>query len=220
MPKAMRSPAEIELVKQKIIEKALSLIQKHGHENFSMRKLAASLNMTAANIYNYYANKEDIYRAIQTAGFSHLNAIFSEIYARNTDSRSKLKHLLLAYLDFGIGQKHYYDILFIPELYADNPWKQTNNGIKILYVYNIMQQVLAEINGKKSQINDETLHLRALQIISTLHGAVCLVNSRAIQEMGIKTKTFNEQLVNEIMMTYIRKSKKKAPARMEQSRLF
>lgn len=220
MPKAMRSPAEIELVKQKIIEKALSLIQKRGHENFSMRKLAASLNMTAANIYNYYANKEDIHRAIQTEGFSHLNAIFSEIYARNIDSRRKLKHLLLAYLDFGISRKHYYDTLFIPELYADNPWKQTDDQRINLHVFNILQQVLTEINGKKSQMNDEALHLRSLQILSTLHGAVCLVNNKVVQAIYANPSTFNEQLAAEIMVTCIRKSKKEAPARMEQSRLF
>ncbi|MEZ4549411.1 MAG: TetR family transcriptional regulator [Desulfobacterales bacterium] len=35
----------------------------------SMRKLAGRLKMTAANIYNYYQNKDDLYLAIQTRGF-------------------------------------------------------------------------------------------------------------------------------------------------------
>ena len=31
-----------------------------------MRKIATKVSMTAANIYNYYSNKDEIYLAIQT----------------------------------------------------------------------------------------------------------------------------------------------------------
>jgi len=65
MPKATRSPEEVKTVKNEILETALSLMCEDGFDALTMRKLALRLKMTAANIYNYYTNKDDLYLAIQ-----------------------------------------------------------------------------------------------------------------------------------------------------------
>ena len=80
MPKPIRSPKEVETVKNDILKTALKLMCDEGFDALSMRKLAARLKMTAANIYNYYENKDDLYLAIQTRGFQMIVDRFSEIY--------------------------------------------------------------------------------------------------------------------------------------------
>ena len=61
MPKTTRAAEEVIGIKDRILETALQHLIEDGFEHFSMRKLAARLGMTAANIYNYFTNKDEIY---------------------------------------------------------------------------------------------------------------------------------------------------------------
>ena len=56
MPKKARSEQEVQQVREEILDKTLELINEVGYENFTMRKLADKLNMTATPIYQYYKN--------------------------------------------------------------------------------------------------------------------------------------------------------------------
>ncbi|MCK5680918.1 helix-turn-helix transcriptional regulator, partial [bacterium] len=61
MPKAPRTPEEVELVRQAILDAALKIIVEDGYKGFSMRKLGRSMGMTAKTVYNYFINKDEIY---------------------------------------------------------------------------------------------------------------------------------------------------------------
>ncbi len=56
MPKATRSPEEIDAVKEKILNCAFEILVKNGFERLSMARIGAKMKMTAANLYNYYSN--------------------------------------------------------------------------------------------------------------------------------------------------------------------
>jgi len=64
MPKTTRSPEEVKKIKDRILETALQLLIDDGFMHFSMRKLAARLGITAASIYNYFTNKDELYLLI------------------------------------------------------------------------------------------------------------------------------------------------------------
>lgn len=49
MPKKPRSEQEVQKVREEILDKTLELINEVGYENFTMRKLANKLNMTATS---------------------------------------------------------------------------------------------------------------------------------------------------------------------------
>lgn len=72
MPKKPRSEQEVQKVREEILDKTLELINEVGYENFTMRKLANKLNMTATPIYQYYKNKDELYLAALTQGFETL----------------------------------------------------------------------------------------------------------------------------------------------------
>lgn len=48
------------LTKQRIVEKALALADSESIDGLSMRKLAATLNITAMALYNHVANKDEL----------------------------------------------------------------------------------------------------------------------------------------------------------------
>ena len=76
-----------------------------------MRKLGDRLGMTAANIYNYYANKSELYLDIQTRGFLLLNESFAVVLERTSDPVERLVGFAWAYVDFGLTHKDYYDVM-------------------------------------------------------------------------------------------------------------
>jgi len=57
MPKNTRPPQEIERIKKKILDAALSILFEEGFDDLSMRKLGRKLGMTAANIVTIQQKK-------------------------------------------------------------------------------------------------------------------------------------------------------------------
>lgn len=54
------------LTKEKVTEAAVSLIEKHGTADFSMRALAESLNIKTASLYNHVESMESLMVAVCT----------------------------------------------------------------------------------------------------------------------------------------------------------
>lgn len=58
--------------KQDILGAAAHLLASHGYHGMSMRDLARETGMSLANLYNYFASKEDLVFALQTRAFETL----------------------------------------------------------------------------------------------------------------------------------------------------
>ncbi len=78
MPKAAWTRDKINNTKEKILDVALKLIIEEGFNKLSMRKIAARLGITAANIYNYYSSKDEINLMIRVRGFEMLFSMLSK----------------------------------------------------------------------------------------------------------------------------------------------
>lgn len=60
--------------KQDILGAAAHLLASHGYHGMSMRDLARDTGMSLANLYNYFASKEDLVYALQKRAFETLIA--------------------------------------------------------------------------------------------------------------------------------------------------
>lgn len=69
MPKKPFTPAEVELQQNRIMDGAARVMAETGYQQLSMRILAARLDMTASNIYNYFPGKESLLLNIRRRGF-------------------------------------------------------------------------------------------------------------------------------------------------------
>ena len=206
MPKAIRSPEEVENVKNDILKTALKLMCDDGFDALSMRKLAARLKMTAANIYNYYENKDDLYLAIQTRGFQMLLDRFEEIYNSDHPTRNKLHGMMHAYLKFGIEYPDYYEIMFSRNTpkYADykgTPMEPTAFFEKqtALKVSEITTRTVMELYDGNDAIAENEALYRTIVVWSTLHGVVNLFNSRVLQEGVEASEELIYRLINDLM---------------------
>jgi len=211
MPKAVRSSSEVDAVKQKILDNALSLMCEDGFESLSMRKLSARLGMTAANIYNYYTNKDELYLMIQTNGFQMLVDRFTEISTSKLPPFKKLYAMMRAYVDFGIQNPDYYEIMFsrnTPKYadYRNTPMEPTASIEKktALQVADITCRTIIEYSDQSNAAitSDEALYI-TITIWSTLHGIVNLYNSRVLQEVIEPVDTLIEKLLNDLLKRFV-----------------
>ncbi len=206
MPKPIRSPQEVETVKNDILTTALKLMCDDGFDALSMRKLAARLKMTAANIYNYYENKDDLYLAIQTRGFQMLVDRFESIYSSDQPTREKLHAMMHAYLKFGIGNPDYYEIMFSRNTpkYADykgTPMEPTAFIEKqtALKVSEITTRTIMALYDENEAISEAEALYRTIVVWSTLHGVVNLFNSRVLQEVEEASEELIDRLFKDLM---------------------
>jgi AcrR family transcriptional regulator len=112
MPKAQRKPEEIESVKEKILSHAVDLINRDGYKGFSMRKLAARLEIAAKTIYNYYRSKDELYLLVLARGFERLHRQCINARRQHTQPFSRINAIIDAYVDFGLRETHFYNLMF------------------------------------------------------------------------------------------------------------
>jgi AcrR family transcriptional regulator len=60
------------LSRERVVAGALALVELHGVEALSMRKLAAELGVEAMSLYNHVANKDDVLDAIAEVVFADI----------------------------------------------------------------------------------------------------------------------------------------------------
>ncbi len=206
MPKAPRSKMDIEMVKQEILDAALEILYQEGFNDLSMRKIARKTKMTAANIYNYFTSKDEIYLAIQTRGFADMAEQFRKIADSDADPRRKVEKMIRAYIDFGTGNPDQYEIMFT----RNTPKYADYVGTKLEPVAAVEKQTalqLADIAGRV--ISRAMRHGRTspeadparltLQVWTALHGVVSLINSRVLQEVEPDTGTVIDTITGELM---------------------
>jgi len=184
MPKAARTPEEVEVVKQKILEEALNIITAHGYEGLTMRRLGRHMGMTAATVYNYFRNKEEIYLHVLTRGFELLYDDLLRASKSTDDPCEKLKAVWREFVRFGLNQSNYYDImltLYIPKYrdFAGGPLeplarKELTTALKVA---DLITKVLEEIAETHGNIRKEDARIHFMRLLTGVHGVVSLYNN-------------------------------------------
>ena len=208
MPKTTRAAEEVIGIKDRILETALQHLIEDGFEHFSMRKLAARLGMTAANIYNYFTNKDELYLFIQTRGFEMLYDFLYEAYKRSATHEKKLVNMIRAYLKFGMDNPEYYEIMFSRNTpkYADYKGTAMEKVALLekqtaLKSADITIQALSDLFTNNKTVHIDTIRFRMLHIWFTLNGMINLFNSRVLQEVEDHVDVIIKRMTQDIMKT-------------------
>ncbi len=65
MPRPPRSPEQIAMMRQKILDVAHSLVYEGGPETVTMRRIAGILGVSPMTLYNYFPNRQGILEALR-----------------------------------------------------------------------------------------------------------------------------------------------------------
>ena len=98
--------------KELILSCARDIFLKEGLSHFSMRKVASCVGMSATALYRHYTNKEELLFQVLLRGYR----IFSRYLEKINDTQAPLGCLeksMLAYLNFALAEKPYYEVMFM-----------------------------------------------------------------------------------------------------------
>ena len=203
MPKPMRSLQEIERVCDKVVANAIGLIAEGGMDNLSMAKLGASLNMTAANVYNYYSNKDELVIAIHKQVFRELHETLLAALDGVDDPRLRLRSLARAFVSFGTANINVYEMMFTRprRKYTDYVGTPLEEKAYAEYVSS-MEPLLLASNTLDRCLGSELETARppsvfALKLLSQIHGIISLFNSGILFEMTEDAEAVLHQIVED-----------------------
>ena len=210
MARKPRTEEEIEIVKQNILDKSLELINEDGYNNFTMRKLAKKLNMTATPIYQYYNNKDELYLAVLTQSFENLYEIILNAYDSGNNPMERLKSVGREYIKFGIDNANAYNIMLVLDVpkfydYVGTPTEhiaflELEAALKVI---DFGKKVIKESGLIKKEL--PTTSMATFQLLCAMHGFISFVNNK-VADYILKPKlekVNDEKVSDEIIEQFI-----------------
>jgi AcrR family transcriptional regulator len=190
MPRAKRTPKEIEAVKAEMLVQASALIAEQGSRGFSMRKLAQRLNIAAKTLYNDLHSKDEIYLEILTMGFERLDAACRTAQSNEKEPFDQLEAMCRAYTDFGLQEPNLYNLMFTWHVPIYNETVGTEMGPTARVelekglgeVKLFINAIQACTTGEGSLSEDEARQLM-VQLWSQAHGYVAGINNTILNYM-------------------------------------
>ncbi|MCU0599253.1 MAG: TetR/AcrR family transcriptional regulator [Desulfobacterales bacterium] len=201
MPRAKRSSTEVDSIKDQILREALDLMNKHGFEGFSMRKLGERLGVSAKTIYNYYSNKDELYLVILTNGFQQLYDRFDFAYKKHSVPFDRLEKMGQEYMNFGIEHAHLYNLMFtwhVPKFkdYIGTSLEpvaqvelETALNVSALFIKAIKEAV-----PEGYPITDDEARFHMIWMWSQMHGFIAGFNNTLLDYMHENPSTLKERI--------------------------
>ncbi|MEM1134189.1 MAG: TetR/AcrR family transcriptional regulator [Bacteroidota bacterium] len=167
-----------EKVREAIKQAALKIAENEGWQKVTIRKIADEVLYTPPIVYEFFKNKDDLYRHLVKDGFELLNqAIFSKVDKKET-VEEKLFAIAEERFDFVTEYQTLHHMMFD----AENPEWQKREIIKSMKaVSELTEGLLAEISGNTAQAHEYFLNM------------VCLIKGyvyfhKQISKMPVKMK--------------------------------
>ena len=206
MPKTARKAEEITGIKKRILTAALDIIVSEGFINLSMRKLASRLGMTAANIYNYFNNKDEIYILVRAMGFEMLSQLMDSIYVKEKDPHARMEGIIRSYIDFGIKNPDYYEIMFNSNTPKDLDYpgspiedvaaKERKISLKVVEI------ALAAVKDAVPCYEESDLMHHVIKLWIMMNGIVNLYNSNRLKDVNQQVDIIIRKIIEETINSY------------------
>jgi AcrR family transcriptional regulator len=212
--KPPRSDQALEQIRESMIDAALAIIMEEGFTSLTMRRLATRMRMSAANLYNYFRSKDEIYLSIVIQGFRMLKKALDKAYRSSRSPARRARAMMEAYVRFGIENKAYYDIMFTrptPKYndYVDTPYEKLS-GIEMkisMDIAGLAMDALNDLWNRSAPLSEEETVHHIVKIWSLLHGMVSLSNSNIIGYVAHDMEKTYSRIMDELIEQYNSKSR-------------
>lgn len=188
-------------LKEKIIEAAHRLLLSEGYRNFSLRKVASEIGVSATSIYLHFDNKDDLVHALIDKAIERLNRRLMESTLENNNPIENLRSLAQEYMDFALENPREYQIIYLVSSdemtrYPKDKFRKVRKG------YDIVTSVLKR-GVKAEQISQLKPRISAYTFWAQLHGVTSVVISRRL-DSRIDKNEFIEEAIEHIINGYQR----------------
>src|SRR5260370_6740631 len=108
-----RREQQKEELRQAILEAASALFVEQGYHGFSMRQLAERIGYSAATLYLYFRDKDDLLFTVVDEGYTRFARQLAEAAVSSNEPWERLNRLSQAYITFGLRNPVYYQLMFM-----------------------------------------------------------------------------------------------------------
>lgn len=206
MTKPPRDAAEIEKIREAILDAAVEIMHGSGFQGLTMRKIASAMEMSATNLYNYFSNKDEIYIHILIRGFRLLYEDLRRAFDTYELPLEKAMGFIKSYMDFGMQKHHYYEIMFSPDLpkYMDYIGTPLESVARIELDYSekiiaLAMEIAASVMAILRVDDIEATRLRMIEIWCTLHGMILLRRSNLVGYAVSDPDKFFDQIIDNVL---------------------
>ena len=99
-------------LRELILDAARELFITEGYEGVSMRKVAERIEYSPTSIYLHFADKDELFRELCHEDFARL-AVELNVLAAEPDVVERIRHIGLAYIQFGTRYPNHYKLMFM-----------------------------------------------------------------------------------------------------------
>lgn len=99
-------------IRKMILDASMKLFVEEGFENVTIRKIADLIEYSPTTVYLYFKDKNEIFYQLHELGFQKM-AISSQLIAGIENPLLRLHKMGEHYIDFGLANPEYYDVMFI-----------------------------------------------------------------------------------------------------------
>lgn len=170
-----RRARQKKFLRQEILDAASELFVRNGYENVSMRRIADKIEYSPTTIYLYFKDKAELLEEVCRETFARLVQRLSKILEQPGDPVERLKRGLIAYIEFGLENRHQYRATFmmpLPEGFDHEKYHQADSpGMQ---AFSFLTRGLTECiqAGKMKTMN---VDLAAQTLWAGIHGITALL---------------------------------------------
>lgn len=164
--------------RSEILQVAKRVFLEEGYSRATIRRIASEIGISSTALYVYFPDKDSILREICSGTFTGLTREFETISAKRLPPLEALRAAAHAYIAFGLGHPHEYELTFVVhqpqvcpagETHSDDPGERAYHSLLDLVGDAINAGVVAEPNVDRI----------AQQIWAGVHGLVSLFLSQS-----------------------------------------
>ena len=160
--------------KEKLIVAGINILQEHGLQGFSLRKIASACNISCAATYKHFRDKDDLIKSIVdyiNEQWHKRQVKIIEKYA--PDTRKQLIEISLEYIRFLVENPHFRSVLMIKDSRIQNIYNQYN-------ISTLSKQLIQEYCTKQ-QMPKEREFVKTFIVLSLIHGAAMMFANGEIE---------------------------------------
>ncbi len=180
-----------------ILDSTRHLLVRDGYQSVSMRKIARAIGYSATSIYLHFENKDALIHALIEEGMDQLLEALKTVEAAHpADPIVCLQALCRAFVDFGLDNPEYYEIMFMlhPERMERYPAEKYRRARRNL---DVIAATLADGVAQGVMVVED-VRVAASTIWGALHGAVSLLLVRRV-DVRIDPDAFIEATITQTM---------------------
>jgi len=157
-----------------ILQAAERIFVAEGYQGATIRKIADEVGVSSTALYMHFRDKDEILLEICDGAIEKLLNINTEIAARPIDAVSRVRLMLDAYIDFGLGNPNAYQLVFCGPAGLLSEEKQDMTRDLADRCYDKFVGVVREI-GASGRLRTGTVDSAAQTLWTACHGLVALL---------------------------------------------